>query len=104
VPDPCPLARRDGLAALSDHDRRDAEHVARMEVAILLQRYRRRLDEAAKLYVGEKLDEGARDGRAIDPVELGRAAAAHAIAPYFGIDSAPRAAIEASADPADGFA
>ena len=91
------------MAALSDHDRRDAEHVARMEIAILLQRYRRRLDEAAKLYVKEKLDEAARDGGAVDPVELGRTAAAHAISPYFGIDAAPRAAIEAPADPADGF-
>jgi hypothetical protein len=92
------------LAALSDHDRRDAEHVARAEISILLQRYARRLTEATKVYVKEALDEAARDGRALDPVELGRAAAAHAIAPYFGIDAAPRAAIEASADPADGFA
>lgn len=92
------------MAALSDHDRRDAEHVGRMEVAILLQRYRRRLDEAVKVYVKEKLDEAARDGRAVDPVALGRAAASHAIAPYFGVDATPRPAIEANADPADGFA
>jgi hypothetical protein len=89
---------------LSDHDRRDAEAYGRNEIAQLLRRYQRRLDESMKTYVKEKLDEAARDGISVDPVALGRAAAAHALVPYFGIDSAPREAIETGADPADGFA
>ena len=92
------------MAALSDHDRRDAEAYGRNEIAQLLRRYQRRLDEAMKTYVKEKLDEAARDGIAIDPVALGRTAAAQALIPYFGVDDAPREAIEAGADPADGFA
>lgn len=84
------------MAALSDHDRRDAEHAARAEVAILVQKYVRRMTELTKAYIKEDLDEAARHSRSVDGTALGRAAAARATAHYFGIDAAaePRAAIE----------
>ena len=91
------------MAALSDHDRRDAEHASRAEIAILLQKYARRLTEEAKVYIKEELDAAAREGRSIDGTALGRAAAAHATGHYF-LEPDTRPAIEGRADPADGFA
>ena len=93
------------MAALSDHDRRDAEHAARAEIAVLVQKYVRRMTEITKAYIKEELDEAARLGRPVDGTALGRAAAARAAGAYFGaIDAQPRPAIEGRADPGDGFA
>lgn len=71
------------MAALSDHDRRDAEHAARAEVAILVQKYVRRMTEIAKAYIKEELDDAARAGRSVDGTALGRAAANRATSHYF---------------------
>lgn len=81
------------MAALSDHDRRDAEHALRAETAILIQKYVRRVVDVGKAYIKEELDEAAREGRAVDGTSVGRAAAVRAAAAYFG-------AIEAHAQPA----
>jgi hypothetical protein len=86
------------MAALSDHDRRDAEHAARAEMAIVVQKYVRRVNEAAKAYIKEALDEAARGEGTIDGTSVGRSAATRAIADWMGIDAAaPQAAIEGSA-------
>jgi hypothetical protein len=90
------------LAALSDHDRRDAEHALRAEFAILVQKYVRRGIDIGKAYVKEELDAAAREGRSVDGTAIGRAAAARAQAHYFGLaaqDAQP--AIEGSASHTD---
>ena len=90
------------MAALSDHDRRDAEHAARAEMAILVQKYVRRINEAAKGFIKEALDEAAREGVAVDGTALGRSAASRAIAEWMGLDAgSPSAAIEGSASRTD---
>lgn len=90
------------MAALSDHDRRDAEHALRAETAILVQKYVRRVIELGKAYVKEELDEAARLGRPVDGTALGRGAASRAAAHYFGLGSPDeRAAIESSVDTSD---
>ena len=90
------------MAALSDHDRRDAEHAARAEMAILIQKYVRRVNEAAKAYIKEALDDAARNGDTVDGTAIGRGAAGRAIADWMGIEAGtPQPAIEGSASRAD---
>ena len=75
------------MAALSDHDRRDAEHAARAETAIVIQKYVRRVNELSKAYIKEALDDAAREGLSVDGTAIGRAAAARAAAHYFTLES-----------------
>lgn len=86
------------MAALSDHDRRDAEHAARAETAILVQRYVRRVNELSKAYIKEELDDAARRGESVDGTAVGRAAAARAASHYFG--GPPLEVVDGAADPA----
>ena len=90
------------MAALSDHDRRDAEHALRAEFAILVQKYVRRGIDIGKAYIKEELDAAARDGRSVDGTAIGRAAAERAQAYYFASAlNDPQPAIEGSASRAD---
>ena len=94
------------MAALSDHDRRDAEHALRAETAILIQKYVRRVIDLGKAYVKESLDVAAREGAPVNGTAIGRAAAARAAADYFSIDAGAAgnselAAIEGAAAPAE---
>ena len=87
------------MAALSDHDRRDAEHALRAETAILIQKYVRRVIDLGKAYVKEELDEAAREGRSVDGTAVGRAAASRAATNYFGLEADPLPAIEGTSTP-----
>lgn len=84
------------MPSLSDHTRRDALHAARSHVRIETQRYVRRMDELARSYVNEAIEEATNDGNPIDGTTLGQDAATRAIRAYIGIGE-PRAAIESEA-------
>jgi hypothetical protein len=88
------------LPPLSDHTRRDAEHAARAIIGIEVARFRRRMEEHAKGSVKEKIERATQNGEAIDGTELGKAAAADAIAAYVG-PGEPTPAIDAPASEAD---
>ena len=72
------------MPAHSDHVRRDAEHAARSEVAIVLSKYVRRLNEEAKAHIAQKLAAG----QVTDGTQLGRDAAQAAVSSYLGLDDA----------------
>lgn len=86
------------MPAVSDHTRRDAEHAARSEIRVLLMRYIRRMDESAKGQIKEAIEQATQNGEAIDGTELGKTAAAHAIAAYMDAGE-PQAAIEGTSKP-----
>lgn len=92
------------MSAHSDHDRRDAEHAARSDIRVVIARYTRRLDELAKANIKAEL-ERYDAGTVADWTEIGRDAAARAIASYIStnpqaaIDNEDRTAIEAGSDP-----
>ena len=87
------------MAALSDHDRRDAEHAARMEFALIVGKYVRRMNDISKAYIKEDLDDAAKNGRSVDGTSVGRAAAERAAKSYFGglAGANPQDAIEGNA-------
>lgn len=72
------------MARLSDHDIRDAEHALRMELALVVSRYTRRMTELGKAKIQEAIEQAVKDGREIDGTAIGRAAAAEAASDYFG--------------------
>jgi hypothetical protein len=85
------------VARLSDHDRRDAEHALRAEIALLVGPYIRRILEQGKAIIQTDLESltGEED---VDGTAIGRAAAARAAAEYFGVAAGkPQAAIEGAA-------
>lgn len=84
------------MARLSDHDQRDAEHVLRSEITIILARYARRMADRGKAYITEAIAEAVKSGKEIDGVTIGRTAAARVKAEYFAA-STPEPAIEAAA-------
>ena len=81
------------MSRLSDHVRRDAEHAARSMARIEVQRYLRRIDDLAKAYVAEAIEEATNRGELIDGTELGKAQGARALRAYIGAGE-PQAAIE----------
>lgn len=83
------------MSRVSDHDRRDAEHAARAEIAILLSKYGRRLYEEAKAHIATALTE-AEPGELVDGTAIGREAARASIANYLGATTVePALTIEA---------
>jgi hypothetical protein len=80
----------------SDHDRRDAWAAMRADIRLAVGRYTRRMEEAAKGHIQEKLEEAVQNGEAIDGTALGRVAAAEAVRTYIGA-GAPTPAIDAPA-------
>ena len=91
------------MARLTDHDQRDAEHVLRAETTLILARYARRMLANGKAYITEAIAEAIKEGRDIDGIAIGRAAAERVKAEYFAPPGRPEAAIEATATPAAGL-
>ena len=82
------------MASRTDHDRRDAQHAARATVAIEIQRYVRRVTEAAYAHIEEEA--ATYDGSStVDFTAAGIAAAHRALAEY-GIYIGPARAIEST--------
>lgn len=81
------------MPARTDHDRRDAQHASRAEIAVTYARYIRRSTEEAYAYIEE---EAARyDGTTpIDWSAVGKAAAHRALRSY-GIVTGPEHVIDA---------
>ncbi len=69
------------MPAGTDHIRRDAEHSARSDIRVEVMKIIRRLDEAAKAHVAERLA-NATPGELIDGTALGREAAKAALVSY----------------------
>jgi hypothetical protein len=89
------------MARLTDHDIRDAEHALRMELALVVARYTRRMAEAGKAYIQEEIETANKEGRDVDGTEIGRTAAERAARDYFGgLAGRPQAAIEGRSTPA----
>ena len=88
------------MARLTDHDRRDAEHALRAEIALIQGRYTRRLYEAGKARIEEEFNRLLKEGRDIDGLTTGRAAA-QAVASQFFPNAAPKTAIAITASGAD---
>lgn len=85
------------MPSVSDHVRRDAEHAARSDIRIHIARFIRRMDEQAKAYIQSAIESAESEGAVVDGLEIGREAAARAIASY--MDSGePQAAIDAAQD------
>lgn len=86
------------MPANSDHTRRDAQHAARAEIAIQIQKYVRRLSEEAYAHIAKALSEYS-DGP-IDGTALGREAAQAAFSRYLGSGDVhePVEALPAGAD------
>lgn len=81
------------MPARTDHDRRDAQHSARVAVAEALGRYVRRITEEA--YAEIEKEAADYDGAApVDWSAVGRAAAHRALTSY-GVTVAPERALEA---------
>jgi len=76
------------VPSLSDHVRRDAQHAARSDIRVAMMKFVRRLDEDAKAHI-----ESANPAEVSDGEQLGREAAAKAIANYLG-PAEPHAAID----------
>jgi len=72
------------MARLTDHDLRDAEDAARMELGLVVKRYTRRMHELGKAYIQEAIEEAAKEGAYINGTQIGREAARRAAIPYFG--------------------
>ena len=90
------------MARLSDHDQRDAEHRARMEVRLAFARYIRRMDDKAKAYITEAISQANKEtGGNVDGVTIGAAAAQRVIAEFLGAGK-PQSAIDIAADCATG--
>jgi hypothetical protein len=85
------------MARLSDHDIRDAEHALRAEIALVVGRYIRRMNEMGKAYIQEQIEQAAKGEDPIDGTAIGRAAAERAASDYFGglAGSAPQPVLEA---------
>lgn len=83
------------MPAGSDHIRRDAEHAARALIAVELGKFRRRLEEAAKAHIGERLA-NADPGEPVDGTRLGFEASEAALASYL-VDATLAEPIEATA-------
>lgn len=94
------------MPARTDHERRDAQSRVRHEIAVKLERYKRRLLEEAYAHIEEEA--AKHDGITFrDWDEVGKAAADRALSSWgFGADPQPAidadaaVAIEAGADPA----
>jgi len=85
------------MARLSDHDVRDAEHALRMEIALTVGQYVRRMNEMGKAYIQEALEEASKNEEAVNGIAVGRAAAERATSDYFGgLAGAQYPAIEGS--------
>lgn len=72
------------MARLTDHDVRDAEHALRTEIAIIVGRYTRRMNEMGKALIQEALESAQQEDANVDGTAIGRAAAHRAAEPYFG--------------------
>ena len=72
------------MARLSDHDVRDAEHALRAEIALIVGRYVRRMNELGKAHIQEQIEQAVKNGEVVDGTAIGRAAADRASRDYFG--------------------
>ncbi len=85
------------MARVTDHDTRDAEHASRMEIAVVVGPYIRRMNEMAKAYIQEAIEEATKGEQSVDGTAIGRAAALRAAAAYFTLADKPREIIEGTA-------
>lgn len=76
------------MPARTDHDRRDAQHAARAEIAVAMGRYVRRLTEEAYAHIEQEATD--HDGRPVDWSQVGKASAAKALSAY-GVTTAAHA-------------
>lgn len=81
------------MAARSDHIRLDAEHAARLEIAKVLEKYKRRIYEDAKAHIARAITE-APAGSIVDGTSVGEEAVSAVVAGYLGVGDA-QPAIEA---------
>ena len=72
------------MARLTDHDIRDAQHALRAEIALVVGRYIRRMDEIGKAYISEAIETASKEDHLVDGSAIGRAAAERATKDYFG--------------------
>lgn len=72
------------MSAVTDHDRRDAEHAARCEISIQISRYIRRLNAEAYAHIKQEIARAEHEQRGIDGTTLGREAAKIAAQAYLG--------------------
>jgi len=85
------------MARLTDHDVRDAEHALRSEIALLVGRYVRRMNEMGKAYIQEALEEASKNEEDVNGTAIGRTAAERAAKDYFsGLAGAEHPAIEST--------
>jgi hypothetical protein len=84
------------MPSTSDHDRRDAWAASQAELRIAIGPYLRRMFEMCKGDIQETLEEAVQNGEPVNGTEIGRVAAAKAIATYIGTGG-PTPAIESSA-------
>jgi hypothetical protein len=82
------------MPANPDHIRRDAEHAARSELNIFLQKFQRRMYEEAKAHIAEQISSG--NGGVLDGTEIGRDSAIRAIGAYIEADG-PREPVDSRA-------
>jgi hypothetical protein len=87
------------MPSVSDHDRRDAWSAMRAEIRIQVSRYVRRMEETAKGIIQEELESATQNGEPVEGTQVGRVAAAHAIATYIGTGG-PTPVIEAPSEAA----
>ena len=82
---------------LADHVRRDAEHAARSDIRVHVQRFIRRMDGEARAAIAAAIEEAEASGEAVDGLEIGRQAAARAIGRYMAAGE-PQPAIDSVSD------
>lgn len=82
--------------ATVDHRKLDAYHRARMEIAVALERFKRRIYDEAKTAIDADIQKRLVNGEDFDGSELGREATLRVIAGYVG-EGEPQGAIEAGA-------
>lgn len=83
------------MPAISDHVRRDAEYTARAHVRIEVSPIIRRLDEAAKAYIADRLAK-LNPGEDVDGKALGREAVESVIHHYLVADQEELAGAQAA--------
>lgn len=85
------------MPSVSDHIRRDAEHAARSDIRVVMMKYVRRLDEKAKAAIADAIA-NAEPGAELNGTDIGRDAAAQAVADLIG--SEPYDAVDGTASAA----
>ena len=75
------------MATQTDHVRLDAEHAARLEIAKVLERYKRRIYADAKAAIGSAIANSA-PGAVLEGTQIGEDAVQTVLATYLGAGEA----------------